>query len=378
MVEGWRNGDACKYKAQKKDLGQLRAVLVPDGCKGVWTTAFEPGAYFFNPAVYEVTQIPTRAIRWTYKGGYKKCQIDLTVKPDGSFNQERSCENEQYDPETYADRAIFVKVEGWNIPVELRVLVQVKPEDAPAVVAAVGSVEEMENRIVTPSIRSVVRNIGGGSYEAPMYDDDGQLIKDANGQIKIGLRPARALDFQDHREYLEKAFDKAIKAEAAKAGITVLEVKIGEPAIPPELLVSRRREQLAQQLERAFDQEQQAQGVRIKAEQAKATADQQATLVESQIENKRSEQLRQARHNAGLGEQDYLEAVAKGQSAQAKVLGEDRVMIIQIVKDVLSTIERQPEIMKALPNPQTVILGGNSLDSASTILSKAFSTSKEK
>jgi hypothetical protein len=55
--------------------------------------------------------------------------------------------------------------------------------------------------------------------------------------------------------------------------VTIREVRLGEPAIPPELLVAVRREQLATQLARAFVQERAAQDKRVDSEKAKATAD---------------------------------------------------------------------------------------------------------
>ena len=58
-----------------------------------------------------------------------------------------------------------------------------------------------------------------------------------------------------------------------------------------------RREQLATQLARAFIQEKAAQEKRIDSEKAKATADQQSKLVESEINVQRSVQNAQAARN---------------------------------------------------------------------------------
>ena len=340
---------------------------MPDGCKGVWKTTFEPGAYFFNSNVYEVSQIESRAVRWTYKGGYERCRIELTVDAVGQFSQERKCAVEPHDAAIHADRAISVKVEGWDIPVELRVLMQVRPEDAPSVVAAVGSVENIENRIITPAIRSIVRNVGGGIYEAPIFDDHGNVILDEEGNPQVGRRAARALDFQDYRSYLESAFERQIVAEARKAGISILEVKIGEPAIPPELLVARRREQLSVQLQRSFIREQEAQEQRIAAENAKAQADQQPTLVTAEIDLAASELRKRARENDGEGEKNFLIQVAEGQRAQTEVLGADRVLILQIFDLVLKTLKDTPELSDLIPDPQVLVIGAGGAENASAI-----------
>ena len=372
IQENWRTNEECRRGQEAENLGQIQAVLVPDGCKGVWKTTFEPGAYFFNSNVYEVSQIESRAVRWTYKGGYERCRIELTVDAVGQFSQERKCAVEPYNSGIHADRAISVKVEGWDIPVELRVLMQVRPEDAPSVVAAVGSVENIEDRIITPAIRSIVRNVGGGIYEAPMLDQSGNVTLDEEGNPVTGRRAARALDFQDFRSYLESAFERQIVAEARKAGISILEVKIGEPAIPPELLVARRREQLSIQLQRSFIREQEAQEQRIAAENAKAQADQQPTLVTAEIDLAASERRKQARENDGEGEKNFLIQVAEGQRAQTEVLGADRVLMLQALDLILKALKETPEISDLIPDPQVLVIGAGGAENASAIAGGLF------
>ncbi len=367
IQENWRSKEQCARGEKAAKLGEIRAKLVPDGCQGVWSTTFEPGAYFFNSSVYEVSKIESRAVRWTYKGGYERCNIDLTVDAEGQFTQERKCSMVSFDPNNHADEAITVKVEGWDIPVELRVLTQVHPEDAPSVVAAVGSVQNIEDRIVSPAIRSIVRNIGGGFYEAPIVDQEGNIVLDEEGSPVIGRRAARALDFQDHRAYLETAFERAIMAEAAKAGVSILEVKIGEPAIPPELLVARRREQLSTQLERSFKRERQAQEERIASENAKARADQQPQLVQAEIDLSASEKRKKARENDGEGEKNYLMQVAEGQRSQADVLGTENVMKLQALTTVLNALGDNPEIANIVPNPHVLVIGSGGAENSSAI-----------
>jgi hypothetical protein len=367
IQEDWRSNEDCQRGQAAENLGQIQAVLVPDGCKGVWKTTFEPGAYFFNSNVYEVSMIESRAVRWTYKGGYTRCQIDLTVDAGGQFSQERLCAPEVYDPEVHADKAITVKVEGWDIPIELRVLMQVRPNDAPSVVAAVGSIQQIEDRIITPAIRSIVRNVGGGIYEAPLLDEKGNVRLNEDGTPIIGRRPARALDFQEFRSYLETAFEKLIIAEARKAGISILEVKIGEPAIPPELLVARRREQLSEQLKKSFVREQEAQVQRIASENAKESADQQGVLVTAEIDLEASKRRKQARENDGEGEKNFLIQVAEGQRAQSEVLGADRVLMLQALESILSALIENPQIADIIPDPQVLVLGGGAAENATAI-----------
>jgi len=383
------------------ELGQpvnpdkLAVNLVPVGCSGVWDTALGPGKYFVNRAAYKVTAVDTRVQAWEYKGGYQRRWIDLTVDQAGKINQTLRTETVNV-PKEVADSAVFVKVEGWDVPLELRALVQVTPANAPFVVAAVGGLEEVEDRILTPAIRSIVRNVMGGNIhvEVPILDDQGQPVADAAGHPRSRkiTRPTHVMDLIENREVLESNVEEAIRPEGWKAGVEIKEVRFGEPVIPPELLVARQREQLAKQLKTAYTEERIAQTERIEAEQAKSTADQQSKLVESQIEVKRSEQFKIARANEGMGERDKLNYIAEGQKAQAQVLGETRVVELRkfelMVDRLLSIVQAHPDILTtALSNahkfvPERVVTvgdtggAGGSLPGAMSILGDMLSPSK--
>jgi hypothetical protein len=151
-----------------------------------------------------------------------------------------------------------------------------------------------------------------------------------------------------------------VRDEAAKAGLEVNQLRFGESVIPPELLVARRREQLAQQLRQAYQQETVAQEERVKTEQARATADQQRDLVRAQIAVQVSERAMAERQNLGEAERRYLEALARGQEAQAGVLGPGNALLLQALQQVLATLREKPELvgMAGRLVPHTVVAGG--------------------
>ncbi len=134
--------------------------------------------------------------------------------------------------------------------------------------------------MLTPSIRAITRDVAGGSYEITeaKVDENGKPILDKEGKpIFVTVnRPTKVLDLINQRPLIEGEIERRIRPEAQKSCVTIREVRLGEPAIPPELLVAVRREQLATQLARAFIQESAAQEKRVDSEKAKATADQQS------------------------------------------------------------------------------------------------------
>ncbi|MFN0191072.1 MAG: SPFH domain-containing protein, partial [Aestuariivirga sp.] len=272
-------------------------------------------------------------------------------------------------PSAAVDKAVFVKVEGWDIPQELRVLAQVAPKDAPIVAGSVGGIDEIEHRILTPAIRSIVRNVAGSHIRLPVIED-GKIVR-------YETRQTRVLDLIENRDALEDTIEAVIKTEALKAGVEIKEIRLGEPAIPPEILLARLRQQLADQLSLTYERETAAQKKRIETEQARATANEQPRLVEAQIAVQVANQREAERAALGRAERQYLEEIARGQRAQADVLGQDRVALLQGLEKVLSSLEREPQLValvgKLVP---TTVVNGNGLEGAAAILGNALGGQK--
>ena len=356
--------EMVRVSAAQHDADALSVPLVPKGCIGLWKEPLLPGAYYLNRHAYDITLVDTRVQTWEYKGGYRRRIIDLSIDQQGNLKQDERTVEEPV-PATAVDRAVFVKVEGWDIPQELRVVAQISPENAPIVAGSVGGITEIEHRILTPLIRSIVRNVAGSNIRIPKKPDDLSAGYD--------VRPTRVLDLIENRSAIEDTIENQIKIEARKAGVEIKEIRLGEPAIPPEILIARLRQQLADQLGQAYQRETQAQKQRIETEQARATANDQPRLVEAQIAVKVAEQKEAERAALGRAERQYLEEIPKGQSAQAGVLGQDRVAMLQALEKVLASFERQPQLISVLGKlvPNTVV-NGNGLEGAAAILGNAL------
>jgi hypothetical protein len=366
--------EKCDVIANKEvSAGRLEAPIVPVGCIGVWRDSLQPGKYYFPPEAFLITEIDTRAQVWSYAGGYKRSNIALTVDSKGEIVQTRTEENVPVDKDN-ADRAVFVKMEGWDVPLELRVVAQVSPAEASCVVAGVGTLKDVEDRVLTPSIRAITRDVAGGTYEVTeaKVDESGKPVLDNDGKpIFVTVnRPTKVLDLINQRPLIEGEIERRIRPEAQKSCITIREVRLGEPAIPPELLVAVRREQLATQLAKAFIQERAAQEKRIDSEKAKETANQQGTLVRAEIGVQASVQNALAARNEGQGERDKLTAIAAGQKSQVEVLGPEATRQLRQFELTLETLAKfanaNPQVIAAaLTNaskfvPQTSInLGGS-------------------
>ena len=344
--------------------GGLEAKLVPRGCAGIWNVSLPPGDYYLNRDAFDVTLVDTRVQTLEFKGGYTRRYIDLKVDQKGDFAQSERTEQIRFDPSVSNDAAVGLKVEGWEVAQELRVVLQIRPGNAPIIVASVGTLAEVEKRIMIPAIRSHVRNVAGGQVSVTERSDA--------AAPRIVSRATRILDLIEQRPALEAAMLRPITEDGSRAGVDVTEIRLGESVIPPELLVARQREQLAQQLKRAYEQEQIAQAQRQASEQARATADQQKEIVGAQINLKKAQLNEETRAADGRAERAYLEQQAAGQTAQVSVLGQVSVLDLQKTKMLFELLGQHPELVANLKLPSTVVFGSGGLEGSAAILGNAL------
>ena len=375
-------------KKSTEDTGHLAAELVPVGCRGVWRDVLPPGMYYLNQRIYDVKIVDVRIRNWVYAGGYDHYSIRVKVGSDGQVKQERTKTTKVSVPKGAAGSAVRIKVEGWNVYQDVRIQARVSAEKAPLVVAAIGGIDEVEDRIITPQVRSILRNVGGAyievsnhlAYERAKADLSAlksrlRLLKDEKAvpglsaeqrsqqiqalkkqiasfsmpdpDLKI-VRPTKVLDFQDNREALEALAEKKIRGVGIKAGVEITSVKFGNAFIPPELLVARKQEQLAGQLAKAFARMRVAQVQRQASEAAKARANKQGALVQAAIDVETSKRRIETEQNRGIAQRKRDEEIAKGRRALADVLGANRVMYLQMFSELLKTLQANPELVRGI------------------------------
>lgn len=353
------NCDAVEPPAGRS-ASALSSPLMPVGCVGIWDKVLTPGEYYVNQNVFDVTPIDTRVQAWEYQGGYLSRAVDLSVDAKGEITQTPR-QNTIDRPETAVDDAVDIKIDGYTIHQALRVLVQVTPQNAPFIVASVGGMEEVENRIITPAVQSAVRDLSGQFItvtEAVINEESGKPELDENGDAitRQSTRPIQPLDLIERRGVLQSKAEKEITPEGNKAGVTIKEVRFLKPDLPPEVLIPRKRQQLAFEMIETLQKERQAQQERIAKENAQATAEQQPELVRAEIAVEVANQYELERDARGRADRKYLEQVAAGQKAQANVLGEDIVAQLKMMELILENPEALAHLQKTVPN--IVVMSG--------------------
>jgi regulator of protease activity HflC (stomatin/prohibitin superfamily) len=268
---------------EPKPVDQL---LAKPGQRGILEATLSPGLYYINPYEYEVVIFDTRQQRY-----------EMTVQ-EGIGDTLRS------------DSIQFLSDDGFEITIDLTVLYQVDPENAPYVVATVGrSVDDVRDKIIRPSARSFARIIGS---------------------MNVGEEFVHG----STREAFQNNLHTALEAKCLDSRVKINQAFIRHFEVPIELRDPITKKVIASKLEEQYTQEQKTQmanaelarqtelvvfqAKKVKAEtskmEAKIRAEQQRDVEETLVAKKKFEAL-------GDAEKIKIDADAKLYSAKKEAEG---------------------------------------------------------
>ncbi|MGA9771269.1 MAG: SPFH domain-containing protein [Blastocatellia bacterium] len=250
------------------DEGAHEAYVVPAGYRGIQETVVGPGRYYVNTLAVSPIVIPTtnQTVEWTAG------EVDNTFNP---FE--------------------VISKDGFTMQLEVRVVFRVKPEDAPFMVAKIGSIDKLIQNVMHPLIDSIFRNQASES-SAMAY-------------------------LQNRHEEQERA-EARVRAHLLKYHVDVVNVLICHIRLPEELMKTQTEKILAEQKQSMFNAQREAEEQRIQLEKTKAHADNQRDLMAAtvgvEISGKRAEQ----RKAEGDGEAHYILATGKAEAERVRMMGE--------------------------------------------------------
>ncbi|HZS49165.1 MAG TPA: SPFH domain-containing protein [Blastocatellia bacterium] len=253
---------------RRLDEGAHEAYVVPDGYRGIQETVVGPGRYYVNTLAVSPIVLPTtnQTVEWT------------TEDTANTFNPFE-----------------VISKDGFTMQLEVRVVFRVKPEDAPFMVAKIGSIDRLVQNVMHPLIDSIFRNQASES-SAMAY-------------------------LQNRHEEQERAEAK-VRAHLLKYHVDVVNVLICHIHLPEELMKTQTEKILAEQKQGMFDAQREAEEKRIQLERTKAHADNQKDLMHAtvgvEIAAKQSEQ----RKNQADGEAHYILATGKAEAEKVRLMGE--------------------------------------------------------
>jgi uncharacterized membrane protein YqiK len=264
--EGIQPGSA-QYKQieGRLDFG-IERYVVPKGFRGIQQEVAGPGIYYLNRRAFIVYIVDT---------------TNITIDWDDS-------KQTRFDPLKVVSR------DGFEISVAVKVIIRVRPDQAPYMVAKIGSVENLVEHVIHPMIDSSFRNQASSTS---------------------------AMNFmQDRQEEQRKAEDRA-RTELEKYHVECVSILICQIKLPQELMDTQTKKIIAQQQLAMFQEQQKAEGTRIATEKTRAEADQQKNLVEAEIGVKIAEQNKQKAIRFAEGEAASIRLRAEGEAAGIQARG---------------------------------------------------------
>src|SRR3989449_10416417 len=178
---------------------------------------------------------------------------------------------------------------------EVRVVFRVKPEDAPFMVAKIGSVDRLIQNVMHPLIDSIFRNQASES-SAMAY-------------------------LQNRHEEQERA-EARVRAHLLKYHVDVVNVLICHIHLPEDVMITQTEKILAEQRQNMYNAQRETEEKRIQLERTKSQADNQRDLMAAtvgvEISGKRAEQ----RKAEGEGEAHYILQTGKAEAEKVRLMGE--------------------------------------------------------
>jgi uncharacterized membrane protein YqiK len=253
---------------RRLDAGAHEAYVVPDGYRGIQEMVVGPGRYYVNTLAITPVIIPTtnQTVEWTAE------QLAETFDP---FE--------------------VISKDGFTMQLEVRVVFRVKPEDAPFMVAKIGSIDKLIQNVMHPLIDSIFRNQASES-SAMAY-------------------------LQNRHEEQERA-EARVRAHLLKYHVDVVNVLICHIRLPEELMKTQTEKILAEQRQNMYNAQREAESRRIELEKTRAHADNQRDLMAAtvgvEISSKRAEQ----RKAEAEGEAHYILETGRAEAEKVRLMGE--------------------------------------------------------
>src|SRR5512136_3143314 len=312
--------------------------VVPKGYRGIQEEVAGPGRYYLNKRAFIPYIIDT---------------TNITIDWDDQA-------------ETRFDQLTVISKDGFPIQVAVKVVIRVRPDQAPYMVAKVGSIDNLIQHVIHPMIDSSFRNQAS---------------------------TASAMNFLQSRSEEQAKAESRARIDLEKYHVECVSVLICQIKLPEDLMQTQTKRIIAEQQQEMYKMEQRSQAERTEMEKMRATADQQPTLVSSEIAvkvatQKKTEMITLAEGTAeakaleGTGEGKRLKAIGDGEaskiaaigeataqaySKQQEAIGEEAIKQIKIVELIAAAIENGN--IKIVPDV-LVTGGGSAADGLMGMLTK--------
>lgn len=296
-------------------LGGLERYVVPKGFRGIQREVMGPGCYYLNTLAYTPYIIPTTNIT-----------IDWASNIDESARSRMAT--------CVQNPLSIVSRDGFEMMVEVKVIIRILPEQAPLMLARIGTVENLIEHVIHPLIDSSFRNQASSS---------------------------EAMKFLQDRHVEQSKAQQHVSQELAKYHVECVSVLICQITLPERLMETLTTKVVATQQMAMYDAQQQAEGRRKEMEKTRAQANYQPNLVQAEIDVQIAEQKKQQQVILAKGQSESTrleqqgtaagiaavgQAQARAYQLQADTIGQHSLALIEIMKQVADgRIKITPDIL---------------------------------
>jgi regulator of protease activity HflC (stomatin/prohibitin superfamily) len=242
--------------SQQDRLGDAKErYVVPAGYRGIQAEVAGPGVYYLNRWAYIAYIIPTTnlTIDWADE--------DISDNHDSRPSTTGTVQRAQlFNPLAVISR------DGFEMRVSVKVVIRVRPDQAPLMVAKIGSIENLIDHVIHPMIDSSFRNQASST---------------------------EAMNFMQDRALEQTKAEQRTQEELTKYHVECVSVLISQIILPQELMEIQTKRVIAAQQQAMFVEQQKSEQERIATENTRAKADRQIDLVAAQIGVQVAEQTKQ-------------------------------------------------------------------------------------
>ncbi len=243
--------------------------LVERGRKGVWVEPLLPGKHPVNTKAMKIELVPTTNI---------------------VLNWASRSESHNYDQGL---SSITVRSrDGFSFDLDVATIIHIGMKNAPRVISRVGSMQNLVDHVLQPSVGNYFRN---------------------------SAQEVTVLEFLSARSARQREAYLHIRAAVAAYDVDCMDCLIGDITPPEELMKTQTDKKIADELQRTYDAQREAQMRRQQLERETAAANMQAEVVRSEQQVRIQEMVAEARVAAAKGEAESAKVRAQAEAEVQRV-----------------------------------------------------------
>jgi uncharacterized membrane protein YqiK len=257
--------------------------LVERGRKGVWVEPLLPGKHPVNTKAMKIELVPTTNI---------------------VLNWASRSESHHYDQGL--DSITVRSRDGFSFDLDVSTIIHIGMKNAPRVISRVGSMQNLVDHVLQPSVGNYFRN---------------------------SAQEVTVLEFLSARSARQREAFLHIRAAVAAYDVDCMDCLIGDITPPEELMKTQTDKKIADELQRTYDAQREAQMRRQQLERETAAANMQAEVVRSEQQVRIQEMVAEARVAAAKGEAESAKVRAIAEAEVQRVSAAATADALRIAAD---------------------------------------------